>query len=270
MRRQLGGAGLVVGAVLAAGLVLAAEGGMDLSGWDWSAVEDTKPETPTREAAKAPEPAAEEPRVGATAAPDFDAEPVEVQAIFAQAPSFKVIPSQKDQDMYPCKNCHAWAKSDPTPRELKAPHDNFTLEHGLHGKGKFWCFTCHHLEGDGGLVTLEGEKVDFDHAYVVCSQCHVDQARDWVHGIHGKRVGSWQGERQMLNCTACHYQHRPRHETREPMAGPRMRAGLEDKDFGHGEHGHGPRHFPAWLEDPTKVGHRRLAEQPPAELDHDG
>ena len=44
---------------------------------------------------------------------------------------------------------------------------------------------------------------------MLCSQCHVKQARDWAFGAHGKRVGSWQGERQVYNCTVCHYQHHP-------------------------------------------------------------
>ncbi len=243
--------GGVIGlAMLVAGL-LAAEEAVDLSGWDWSGVEETAPQVPTRKV-RTRDPNA--PRVGETAAPDFDARTREALAIFAEAPAFEVIPSQKDHEMYPCGECHTWAKSDLTPRPLKDPHDNFVLSHGLHGKGKFWCFTCHHLEGDGGLVTLEGEKLAFDDAYLVCSQCHADQARDWVYGAHGKRVGSWQGERRVLNCTACHYQHRPGINPREPLPGPVIRAGLGEMDFGHGENGHAPRHLPAWLELDTGAG----------------
>ena len=99
--------------------------------------------------------------------------------------------------MHPCSSCHQWVKSDPRPRNLKRPHDNFTLEHGLHGKGKFWCFTCHDLDGQGGLRTLEGEKLDFADAYVLVQSVSSNQARDWVYGAHGKRVGGWQGKRQV-------------------------------------------------------------------------
>ena len=161
------------------------------------------------------------------ARPDPDATPRPAYAVFKDVSPFEVIPSQRDADMHPCSNCHQWMLSDPTPRALKTPHDNFELQHGLHGKGKFWCFTCHHLHDKGGLKTLEGEKLDFSEAYVLCSQCHPDQARDWVFGAHGKRQGNWQGTRQVFNCTACHYQHRPAIKARAPKSGPDMRMGLE-------------------------------------------
>lgn len=197
---------------------------IDFGGWDWSGVSDTAPQSPTRKK-KTLDP--NKPRVGETAAPDFDAEPKSVYEVFAGMPTFKVVPSTKDPDMHPCADCHDWAESDPTPRDLKEPHDNFALQHGLHGKGKFWCFTCHTLEGDGGLQTLEGDKLDFDDAYLVCSQCHSRQARDWVHGGHGKRAGNWDGERAVYNCTDCHYQHRPGLKPREPKSGPVVRQGLD-------------------------------------------
>jgi len=161
------------------------------------------------------------------ARPDLDAPPRPAYAIFRDVPPFEVIPSERDADMHPCSNCHQWVLSDPRPRVLKKPHDNFELRHGLHGKGKFWCFTCHHLDGQGGLKTLEGEKLEFGDAYVLCSQCHVDQARDWVYGAHGKRASGWQGTRQVLNCTACHYQHRPALKARAPKDGPDVRMGLD-------------------------------------------
>jgi hypothetical protein len=139
---------------------------------------------------------------------------------------FEVIPSTKDEGMHPCGDCHRWAQSDPTPRVLKAPHDNFSLQHGLHGRGEFWCFTCHDLSGDGGLKTLEGEPLAFDEAYVLCSQCHVDKARDWAFGAHGKRIGNWRGTRRVFNCTACHYQHTPRPPVRHARSGREVRQGL--------------------------------------------
>lgn len=201
---------------------------VDTSGWDWGEIEaeDAAPVRPTRSSAGHPGVATTHPRVGSTAAPDFDGEVREGYRIFAKAPPFSVIPSQKDPDMHPCVDCHDWAESDRNPRELQEPHDNFRLEHGLHGKGQFWCFTCHHLEGNGGLRTLEGLKLSFDEAYIVCSQCHARAARDWVFGAHGKRVGSWRGERRLYNCTVCHYQHRPPTEARAPRPAPRVRAGL--------------------------------------------
>lgn len=197
------------------------------SDWDWSGItaDDT---TPAEIVSKPVDPASHTShRDVTTASPDYDATPRPAIAIFSDAPNFKVIPGQKNPDMHPCSNCHQWTRGNTTPRVLKRPHDDFELKHGLHGKGKFWCMTCHHLEGTGGLVTLEGEKIEFDDAYLVCSQCHVNQARDWVYGAHGKRIGNWQGTRQVLNCTACHYQHRPALDPRSPLAGPVIRMGLE-------------------------------------------
>jgi len=161
------------------------------------------------------------------AVPDFSASPQPAHTLFAGMPSFEVIPSQRHPSMHPCANCHQWVKGNPEPRNLKQPHNDFQLEHGLHGRGKFWCFTCHDLSGKGGLRTLEGEPLDFDEAYLLCSQCHAEQARDWVYGAHGKRVANWQGVRQVYSCTACHYQHSPGFKPREPLDGPAMRVGLD-------------------------------------------
>ena len=93
--------------------------------------------------------------------------------------------------------------------------------------GSARCATRHDLEGSGGLRTLEGERLDFGDAYILRSQCHSRQARDWAYGAHGKRVNGWQGKRRILNCTACHYQHRPRLKPRVPEPGPRIRMGLD-------------------------------------------
>jgi hypothetical protein len=151
---------------------------------------------------------------------------IDGHAPFADAPAFKVVTRKKDPDMHPCGECHEWTESDLKARELKEPHDNFRLQHGLHGKGEFWCFTCHHLKGKGGLRTLEGVRLPFDEAYVVCAQCHSQETRDWVFGAHGKRVGGWEGERVVLNCTVCHYQHSPAIGARVPQPPPPVRRGL--------------------------------------------
>jgi len=205
----------------------------DTSGWDWDSFEvmDDTPKVKGRTTAKSEAEATDAPatpkKAIETTEPDFEGDIRPAYALFPDAPDFSVIPSKRDRDMHPCANCHTWTKSDPTPRPLKPPHDNFELNHGLHGKGKFWCFTCHTLEGQGGLRTFEGQPLDFSEAYVLCSQCHVRQARDWVYGAHGKRVDNWQGERRVYNCTVCHYQHRPAPKPRAPLAGPQARQAME-------------------------------------------
>ena len=200
---------------------------------DWSEVEIEDAEVgadqnASRRAARKEKMArlANKPRVSSTAEPDFGASILEGYQLFQGMRPYFVIPSKKDPDMHPCLDCHDWAESDLTPRVLKEPHDNFRLQHGLHGKGEFWCLTCHHLEGDGGLKTFEGVKLSFDEAYILCSQCHSQEAKDWAFGAHGKRVDNWRGERRILNCTACHYQHRPNYDPRKPMPKPSLRMGL--------------------------------------------
>lgn len=191
-------------------------GETDLGDWDWGEIQEA---TPTQPAAtdmrRRKDKKRKGPQVGSTAEPDFNRVPLPGQQVFADMPAFTVVPSRKDTDMHPCSDCHEWAESDLTPRPLQDPHDNFTLDHGLHGKGEFWCFTCHDLER-GGLRTLEGVPLGFDDAYMVCAQCHSQEARDWSFGAHGKRVENWSGERTILNCTVCHYQHRPNVGERAP------------------------------------------------------
>ncbi len=218
---------------------LAAETGSDAAAdpggnddWDWSAVtemDDAPVIAPSAGSRKRTVEDYVAPAEIENAFPDYDAVPREAYAVFKdkEVAPFEVIPSQRDRGMHPCSSCHQWVKSNLEVRNLSKPHDSFKLEHGLHGKGKFWCFTCHDLEGAGGLRTLEGEKLDFNDAYILCSQCHSKQARDWVYGAHGKRVSGWQGKRQVLNCTACHYQHRPAFKPREPKPGPGIRMGLD-------------------------------------------
>ncbi len=52
-----------------------------------------------------------------------------------------------------------------------------------------------------------GQKIDFDHSYQLCGQCHFRQKRDWLGGAHGKRETYWAGERVVRNCTSCHNPH---------------------------------------------------------------
>lgn len=217
--------------------------------WDWDNIEEAaaEPVTDTARRSRRNErmaALAKKPRPASTAEADFESPFDEGYSLFQGVGSFQVIPSRKDSDMHPCLDCHEWAESELTKRSLKEPHDNFKLEHGLHGKGEFWCFTCHHLEGDGGLRTLEGLKLSFDEAYILCSQCHAQESKDWYFGAHGKRIENWSGTRQILNCTACHYQHRPELETRKPLSGPTMRMGMDRPTHWvpKRERGHNPTH----------------------------
>jgi len=207
----------------------AEDGGGLADDWDWGAIEamdDTPVNTGNVKTVPSSQPS-QRLTVQESTSPDLESEPREAYALFPDMPSFRVVASRKDQEMHPCSNCHEWVPPIKEARALPSPHDNFELSHGLHGKGQFWCFTCHDDQHQRKLRTFEGETIEFEDAYILCSQCHVDQARDWAFGAHGKRLDNWQGERVVYSCTACHYQHAPAWQTRTAKPGPEVRLGLE-------------------------------------------
>ena len=196
---------------------------VDTGDWDWGAfsADDMTPADTGRGEQEMPE------LPPGKAEADYQAETLAVKPFLAEIPSFDIIPAKRTASMYPCSNCHAWRKPNNTPRALDKPHNNFELDHSLHGKGEFWCYTCHDLENPEGLKDLEGNHLSSQESYLLCSQCHSSQAEDWAFGAHGKRIGGWNGQRTSLDCTACHYQHAPALKPRAPMSGPKVRAQLE-------------------------------------------
>lgn len=258
--------GLILSVLISAlwSLAWSADGSGGLtSDWDWGAIEalDDTPTTPQQSVREVPASVPmERPSMDDVTQPDMQREAHQVYSLFAGMPEFKVIPSRIDKDMHPCSNCHEWQEAMTTPRKLNPPHDNFELKHGLHGKGQFWCFSCHDNGKDRQLRTMEGESLPFEDAYILCSQCHVNQARDWAYGAHGKRVGNWQGERVVYNCTACHYQHAPGMDTRTAMPGPEIRMQLPRPAHwmpAAQRQGNYPRHEASWekrLDDKSEGG----------------
>jgi len=136
---------------------------------------------------------------------------------------FKIAPREGRLWHYPCLKCHADMKPNPQERKLVARH----LDELDHGRDRIWCLDCHDAENRNVLRTVSGEQIDFDQAWIICGACHAKQQRDWYYGAHGKRVGNWQGERIIYNCTHCHDPHEPAIEARAPLPPPPVRAGLE-------------------------------------------
>ena len=115
---------------------------------------------------------------------------------------------------YKCSQCH---NNKPVTIALakEIAHGDIVLVHG--GRDKpLSCYTCHKRDERDFLVTERGVKVDMDHSYQMCGQCHFRQKKDWVGGAHGKRVSHWVGQRVVKNCTACHDPHSPRFKKRWP------------------------------------------------------
>ncbi len=78
------------------------------------------------------------------------------------------------------------------------------------------CYTCHSKINRDFLNTSKNNKIDFNHVYEMCGECHFRQKKDWIGGAHGKRVTYWAGERVVKNCTSCHAPHSPRFKKRWP------------------------------------------------------
>jgi hypothetical protein len=124
--------------------------------------------------------------------------------------------TRKDKiERFKCSQCHN-NQSVSVAQAAEIAHGDIILDHG--GREKpLSCFTCHNLEDRDSLETEAGVKVDMDHSYQMCAQCHFRQKKDWVGGAHGKRVSYWAGQRVVTNCVSCHNPHSPRFEKRWPV-----------------------------------------------------
>ena len=119
--------------------------------------------------------------------------------------------------IFPCSECHKEMKPNPTRRELKEEHTNIVLNHA---QGQRWCLDCHDVPNRDKLHLVSGEKIGFEESYRLCGQCHGDKYRDWKVGVHGKRTGMWNGEKQYLLCVHCHNPHDPGFKPLAPMPPP--------------------------------------------------
>ena len=70
------------------------------------------------------------------------------------------------------------------------------------------------------IQTSLGARVPFTESWRLCGQCHGPKLRDWRVGIHGKRMGEWDGERSYLLCAHCHDPHAPRFAALPPEPPP--------------------------------------------------
>lgn len=131
--------------------------------------------------------------------------------------TFPVPPPPFSEDIFPCSDCHAEMEPNPERRELVDMHDDIILDHA---EGQRWCLDCHNLDDRDTLRLVSGEVIPFTESYRLCGQCHGDKFRDWKVGIHGKRTGYWNGEKQYLLCAHCHNPHSPRFKALAPMPPP--------------------------------------------------
>jgi hypothetical protein len=96
-------------------------------------------------------------------------------------------------------------------------HDEIALQHGAEDR---WCFDCHNPGDRDRLRLADGTLIGFEESYRLCGQCHGTIFRDWRHGIHGRRVGYWNGRKAYVLCAHCHDPHRPRFQPLDPLPPP--------------------------------------------------
>ena len=128
----------------------------------------------------------------------------------------QVPPPPLSEDYFPCSECHGEMETNSERRELEF-HDEIELKHDEKNR---WCMDCHDAADRDKLHSASGEPIDFKASYVLCGQCHGPKLRDWRAGIHGRRTGSWNGQKQYLLCAHCHDPHAPRFKRMKPEAPP--------------------------------------------------
>lgn len=143
--------------------------------------------------------------------------------VASTAGSFRVVARPEELKQKSCAQCHEKVATLPaievkegTGAAPRRAHWQIDKPHGA-AEG-LSCETCHAGDDRATLRTLEGRKVEFDHAYELCGSCHFEQLRDWKGGAHGKRMHAWAGERVVENCTGCHDPHDPLFDVRLPKS----------------------------------------------------
>jgi hypothetical protein len=144
----------------------------------------------------------------APAAPDntADGQPIEVP------------PPPFSEGIFPCSGCHADMPVNRTRRELADMHTDIVLKHD---EAHRWCLDCHDAADRDSLHLASGDRVPFEESYRLCGQCHGEKLRDWRAGVHGRRVGQWNGHKKYLLCAHCHNPHQPRFRALAPRPAPR-------------------------------------------------
>ncbi len=125
--------------------------------------------------------------------------------------------------MTKCVNCHQRlaAKNDCSTCHTEIRENQHSEIELHHGEGIGGCYDCHDVADRDSLRLASGTTVPFAESYRLCGQCHGTRLRDWRVGLHGKRVGRWDGDHQYLLCVHCHNDpHNPGFPKMEPYAAP--------------------------------------------------
>lgn len=130
--------------------------------------------------------------------------------------NFNAPPLPLTPGIFPCSQCHKLMPVNRRQRKLEAMHQDIVLNHMPDG----WCFDCHNPDNRDKFRLANGKLVSFQESYLLCGQCHGTVLRDWRVGLHGKRTGYWNGQKQYLLCVHCHWPHDPVFKPLKPMPPP--------------------------------------------------
>lgn len=148
---------------------------------------------------------------------DRSGKPIVSEKPVPTPPRFSIAPPVLTDGFFPCSDCHGEMDPNLKRRELQDEHVDISLHHAA---GQFWCLDCHHPENRDALRLATGESIPFTESFKLCGQCHGKQLRVWQVGFHGRRTGHWNGEKEYLLCTHCHYPHDPRFKPLTPQPPP--------------------------------------------------
>jgi hypothetical protein len=136
----------------------------------------------------------------------------------ANSEEIAVTPPPFSDGIFPCNDCHKIRIPNPVRRTLQW-HEDIT-EIFNHDSQNRWCTDCHDLNNRDSLRLASGKLLDFKESYKLCGQCHGDKLRDWKVGVHGKRIGEWNGKKQYYLCVSCHNPHSPKFKPLKPEPPP--------------------------------------------------
>lgn len=113
------------------------------------------------------------------------------------------------EGIFPCSDCHD--EEEPPNTKRRKLKNHFEQQSVFaHDAEHRWCLDCHDAAKRDFLHLSDGERIPFTESYRLCGQCHGDKYRDWRAGIHGKRIGMWDGPKTYYLCVNCHNPHTPR------------------------------------------------------------
>ena len=130
-----------------------------------------------------------------------------------------IIPSST-LDLLACIKCHNGLKVNTKRRVLKGTHLDFAFDHPGFNSDNKWCYSCHDPYTLDALRLETGKLVSYQKSYEQCIQCHITNYSFWAVGLHGRRTGMWNGDKQYLSCVTCHNAHTPKYKQLEPKKPP--------------------------------------------------